>query len=34
LPGQAYALDLFHAERQSTISTFNLTTNIACFEPG
>jgi len=34
VPGQAYALDLFHAERQSTVSTFKLTTNIACFEPG
>ena len=33
VPGQTYALDLFHAERQSTISTFDLTTNIACFEP-
>ncbi|MDF3068784.1 MAG: hypothetical protein K0R38_4385 [Polyangiaceae bacterium] len=34
VPGQTYSLDLFHAERQSTDSTFQLTTNIACFEPG
>lgn len=34
VPEQTYALDLFHAERQSTLSTFHLTTNIACFEPG
>jgi fibro-slime domain-containing protein len=34
VPGQTYALDLFHAERQSTLSTFYLATNIACFEPG
>lgn len=34
LPGHTYALDLFHAERQSKISTFYFATNIACFEPG
>lgn len=34
VPGQTYALALFHAERQSTTSTFHFGTNIACFEPG
>ena len=33
VPGQTYHLDLFHAERQSIISTLYLATNIACFEP-
>jgi len=34
IPGQSYALDFFHAERQSSVSTFRLATNIACFLPG
>ncbi len=32
-PGQSYAMDIFHAERRSTDSTFRIETTIACFEP-
>ncbi|MFV8753187.1 fibro-slime domain-containing protein [Nannocystaceae bacterium ST9] len=32
-PGQAYPMDIFHAERRSTDSTFRIETTIACFDP-
>ncbi|HYQ04977.1 MAG TPA: fibro-slime domain-containing protein [Polyangiaceae bacterium] len=31
--GQTYAMDIFHAERQTTDSNFRIETNIRCFEP-
>lgn len=32
-PGQAYPMDIFHAERRSTDSTFRIETTIPCFDP-
>jgi len=32
-PGSTYQLDVFHAERHTTQSTFHLETTIGCFEP-
>lgn len=32
--GASYAMDIFHAERQTTDSNFHIETNIKCFEPG
>jgi fibro-slime domain-containing protein len=32
-PGQAYSMDIFHAERHTDQSNFSLETNIACFTP-
>ncbi len=32
--GSTYAMDIFHAERQTTDSNFRIETNIKCFEPG
>jgi fibro-slime domain-containing protein len=31
--GSTYAMDIFHAERQTTESNFRIETNIRCFEP-
>ena len=31
--GSTYAMDIFHAERQTTDSNFRIETNIQCFEP-
>lgn len=31
--GSSYAMDIFHAERQTTDSNFRIETNIRCFEP-
>jgi fibro-slime domain-containing protein len=31
--GSTYAMDIFHAERQTTDSNFRIETNITCFEP-
>ncbi|RYZ02100.1 MAG: fibro-slime domain-containing protein [Myxococcales bacterium] len=31
--GSSYAMDIFHAERQTTSSNFRIETNIKCFEP-
>ncbi|MEO6598823.1 MAG: fibro-slime domain-containing protein [Polyangiaceae bacterium] len=31
--GSTYAMDIFHAERQTTDSNFRIETNIRCFEP-
>jgi fibro-slime domain-containing protein len=31
-PGQAYQMDIFHAERQTDASNFRIETNIECFE--
>jgi fibro-slime domain-containing protein len=31
--GQAYSMDIFHAERHTTGSNFSIETNIACFAP-
>ena len=31
--GSSYAMDIFHAERQTTDSNFRIETNIKCFEP-
>jgi len=31
--GSTYAMDIFHAERQTTESNFRIQTNIRCFEP-
>lgn len=33
VPGRAYAMDIFHAERHTTASNFGVETNIACFTP-
>jgi fibro-slime domain-containing protein len=33
MPGGSYAMDIFHAERQTTESNFRIETNIKCFEP-
>jgi fibro-slime domain-containing protein len=33
LPGRAYSMDIFHAERHTTGSNFSIETNIACFTP-
>ncbi len=33
LPGRAYSMDIFHAERHTTGSNFSVETNIACFTP-
>lgn len=33
LPGRAYAMDIFHAERHTNASNFSIETNIACFTP-
>jgi fibro-slime domain-containing protein len=33
VPGQTYAMSIFHAERRSTNSTFRIETTIACFTP-
>jgi fibro-slime domain-containing protein len=32
-PGQSYPMDIFHAERRSTDSTFRIETTIPCFDP-
>jgi fibro-slime domain-containing protein len=32
-PGNAYPMDIFHAERQTSESNFRIETNIKCFEP-
>lgn len=32
-PGNSYAMDIFHAERQTAESNFRIQTNIKCFEP-
>jgi fibro-slime domain-containing protein len=32
-PGSSYAMDIFHAERQTAESNFRIETNIKCFEP-
>lgn len=32
-PGQMYPMDIFHAERRSTDSTFRIETTIGCFTP-
>ncbi|PRQ04576.1 fibro-slime domain-containing protein [Enhygromyxa salina] len=32
-PGKSYPMDIFHAERRSTDSTFRIETTIACFTP-
>jgi fibro-slime domain-containing protein len=32
-PGGSYAMDIFHAERQTAESNFRIETNIKCFEP-
>ena len=32
-PGNSYSMDIFHAERRSTDSTFRIETTIACFTP-
>jgi fibro-slime domain-containing protein len=32
-PGQTYPMDIFHAERRSTDSTFRIETTIPCFDP-
>jgi fibro-slime domain-containing protein len=32
-PGNSYAMDIFHAERQTSESNFRIETNISCFEP-
>jgi fibro-slime domain-containing protein len=32
-PGSSYAMDIFHAERQTTDSNFHIETNIRCFDP-
>lgn len=32
-PGQAYSMDIFHAERHTDASNFGIETNIACFVP-
>jgi fibro-slime domain-containing protein len=32
-PGNAYQMDIFHAERQTLESNFRIETNIRCFEP-
>jgi len=32
-PGQSYPMDIFHAERRATDSTFRIETTIACFTP-
>jgi fibro-slime domain-containing protein len=32
-PGSSYPMDIFHAERRSTNSTFRIETTIACFTP-
>lgn len=32
-PGNTYAMDIFHAERRTTLSNFRIQTNIACFTP-
>lgn len=32
-PGNAYAMDIFHAERHTSASNFSVQTNIACFTP-
>jgi fibro-slime domain-containing protein len=34
VPGAAYAMDVFHAERHTSASNFTMETNIACFSPG
>jgi fibro-slime domain-containing protein len=33
VPGRAYAMDIFHAERHTDQSNFSFETNIACFTP-
>jgi fibro-slime domain-containing protein len=33
LPGRAYPMDIFHAERHTSASNFGVETNIACFSP-
>ncbi len=33
-PGNAYSMDVFHAERHTSQSNFYMETNIACFTPG
>lgn len=33
LPGRAYSMDIFHAERHTDQSNFRIETNIRCFEP-
>lgn len=33
VPGRAYSMDIFHAERHTTASNFSVETNIACFTP-
>lgn len=32
-PGQTYAMDIFHAERHTSLSNFRIETSILCFEP-
>jgi len=33
VPGRAYSMDIFHAERHTNASNFSIETNIACFTP-
>jgi fibro-slime domain-containing protein len=33
VPGRAYSMDIFHAERHTSASNFGVETNIACFTP-